>query len=257
MTNPISTLQAKNLMKRFGSRWVVNNVSIKIEPGKIVGLLGRNGAGKTTTFQMITGLLKPDSGQVLLDALDISKTPSHKRARLGITYLPQESSVFLKADVLTNLLMVLKEYEPSPEKQKSTARELLEELGLTSLSSQPAYSLSGGERRRLEICRALTLEPKFLLLDEPFTGIDPLTIRELQNIFHQLKEKEIGILLSDHNVRDTFAISDHAYIIDEGELLVEGTPREVAADESARLRFLGKDFKLGRERTYSSSLGKS
>lgn len=244
-------------MKRFGSRWVVNNVSIKIEPGKIVGLLGRNGAGKTTTFQMITGLLKPDSGQVLLDALDISKTPSHKRARLGITYLPQESSVFLKADVLTNLLMVLKEYEPSPEKQKSTARELLEELGLTSLSSQPAYSLSGGERRRLEICRALTLEPKFLLLDEPFTGIDPLTIRELQNIFHQLKEKEIGILLSDHNVRDTFAISDHAYIIDEGELLVEGTPREVAADESARLRFLGKDFKLGRERTYSSSLGKS
>ncbi len=244
-------------MKRFGSRWVVNNVSIKIEPGKIVGLLGRNGAGKTTTFQMITGLLKPDSGQVLLDALDISKTPSHKRARLGITYLPQESSVFLKADVLTNLLMVLKEYEPSPEKQKSTARELLEELGLTSLSSQPAYSLSGGERRRLEICRALTLEPKFLLLDEPFTGIDPLTIRELQNIFHQLKEKGIGILLSDHNVRDTFAISDHAYIIDEGELLVEGTPREVAADESARLRFLGKDFKLGRERTYSSSLGKS
>lgn len=250
-------LQAINLTKHFGNRRVVNNVSLKIESGKIVGLLGRNGAGKTTIFQMITGLIKPESGQILLNSFDISRTPSHKRARLGIIYLPQESSIFLKADVMTNLMMVLKENKSSAEKQKSIAQELLKELGLSHISSQPAYSLSGGERRRLEICRALTLKPSFLLLDEPFTGIDPLTIRDLQNIFHQLKEKGIGVLISDHNVRDTFAIADHAYIIDEGELLVDGPPRKVAADESARLRFLGKDFKFGRERSYNSSFGKS
>ncbi|MCP2620005.1 LPS export ABC transporter ATP-binding protein [Candidatus Aminicenantes bacterium AC-334-K16] len=253
----MATLKAKNLYKRFGKRLVVKNITLSLESGKIYGLLGRNGAGKTTTFQIITGLLKPDSGQIYLDDNDISSMPTHERAHSGISYLPQESSAFLKTSVLNNLLIVLREMGLSSKDAKEKALSLLEELGLTRLATQPAYTLSGGERRRLEICRALTLNPKFLLLDEPFTGIDPLTIDELQDIFLRLKNKGIGLLLSDHNVKDTFQIADHVFIIDEGEMLVEGPPLEVAQNKLARQRFLGENFRFGEERVYSSAEGKS
>lgn len=236
---------------------MVKNISLSLKAGKIYGLLGRNGAGKTTTFQIITGLLKPDAGQIYLDNVDISSEPTHERARLGISYLPQESSVFLKTTVLNNLMLVLREKGFSCKEAEEKSLSLLDELGLRRLIHQPAYTLSGGERRRLEICRALTLNPKFLLLDEPFTGIDPLTIDELQDIFLNLKNKGIGLLLSDHNVKDTFQIADHVFIIDEGELLVEGNPQEVAQHQLARQRFLGENFRFGGERTYSSSAGKS
>ncbi|OQX53532.1 MAG: LPS export ABC transporter ATP-binding protein [Candidatus Aminicenantes bacterium 4484_214] len=251
----MSTLIAKNLFKRFGKRIVVKNLSLTLETGKIYGLLGRNGAGKTTTFQMITGLIKPNSGQIYFDQTNIISWPTNERARAGITYLPQESSVFLKTTVLNNLALILREKGFNSHQAKEKALSLLEELGLKRLWAQPAYTLSGGERRRLEISRALILEPKFLLLDEPFTGIDPITINELQRIFLNLKNKGIGLLLSDHNVKDTFQIANHVFIIDGGELLVEGHPQEVAHHPLARQRFLGENFKFGEERGYSSSVG--
>lgn len=243
----MSVLRSENLMKSYNHRLVVKGVNIKIRSGEIIGLLGRNGAGKTTTFQMIVGLIKPDRGNIFLDDKSISRYSSHLRAEAGITYLPQEHSVFLKASVMNNLKLVL-ELQPLRKKErKEIARQLLEELGLLDCAKQPAYSLSGGERRRLEICRSLILKPKFLLLDEPFTGIDPLTVIELQKIMMKLKDKGIGIILSDHNVRDTLKIADHAYIIDLGEILVEGSPQEVSSDERAKERFLGNNFKLGDE----------
>ena len=253
----MSVLKAAHLYKRFGKRLVVKDISLSLETGHIYGLLGRNGAGKTTTFQIITGLIKPDSGKIYLDETDISSKPTHERVLAGITYLPQESSAFLKTSVLNNLLIVLREKGLSNQAAKEKAFSLLKELGLAKLADQPAYTLSGGERRRLEICRALTLNPKFLLLDEPFTGIDPLTIDELQDIFLKLKNKGIGLLVSDHNVKDTFQIADHVFIIDEGEMLVEGPPSEVAQNKLARQRFLGENFRFGEERTYSSVEGKS
>jgi len=243
----MSILRAEKLAKSYNYRLVVKNVNIEIRSGEIICLLGRNGAGKTTTFQMIVGLIKPDKGNIFLDEKDISGYSSPDRAAQGINYLPQEHSVFLKASVLNNLKLIL-ELQPLKKKEREEiAGKLLEELGLTGLSKQAAYSLSGGERRRLEICRFLVLNPKFLLLDEPFTGIDPLTIAELQKILLRLKKKGIGIILSDHNVRDTLIIADRAYIIDNGELLIEGAPKEVASDEMAKERFLGKNFKLGDE----------
>ena len=240
-------LKAENLKKSFHKRLVVKGVNIEVHSGEIIGLLGRNGAGKTTTFLMMVGLVKPDSGAIYLDEKDISRFSTNKRADAGITYLPQENSVFLKTTVEKNIWMILQVQKRSkPEIKEITAR-LLEELGLTSLAKQAAHSLSGGERRRLEICRSLVIEPKFLLLDEPFTGIDPLTIIELQKILINLKNKGIGIILSDHNVRDTLKITNTAYIIDDGEILVKGSPKEIAADETAKERFLGKNFKLGEE----------
>jgi lipopolysaccharide export system ATP-binding protein len=240
----MAVLRAEKLTKSFGGREVVQSVNITIQSGEIIGLLGRNGAGKTTTFQMIVGLLKPDRGAIYLDDEEISRRATPERARLGITYLPQENSVFLKASVENNLRLIL-ELLPYEEEEKTRLQhDLLDELGILSLSGQSAYSLSGGERRKLEICRSLVLKPKFLLLDEPFTGIDPLTIIELQKILLRLKEKEIGIIISDHNVRDTLRITDRAYILDEGEVLIEGTPARIAADEQARNRFLGDDFAL-------------
>lgn len=249
----MSILKAKNLKKSFNNRLVVKGVNIDVPSGGIIGLLGRNGAGKTTTFQMIVGLLKPDSGKIFLDDKNISQYSGPRRAKAGITYLPQESSVFLKASVENNLKLVLELQHQKKEEREKRTKQLLEELGLDQISKQPAYSLSGGERRRLEICRSLIINPKFLLLDEPFTGIDPLTIVELQKIMLNLKNKEIGIILSDHNVRDTFRISDRAYIIDDGKILIEGTPQEVASDEKAKEKFLGKNFMLGDEvESYSS-----
>ncbi len=243
----MAVLRAEKLTKSYNHRVVVKEVDIEVRSGEIIGLLGRNGAGKTTTFQMIVGLIKPDRGKIFLDKQDISKYTSPDRATAGITYLPQEHSVFLKASVMNNLMLILELQPLEKKEQEEIARKLLQELGLTDISRQLAYSLSGGERRRLEICRSLVLKPKFLLLDEPFTGIDPLTIVELQKIMTRLKNKGIGIVISDHNVRDTLKISDRAYIIDSGELLIEGTPREISSDERAKEKFLGKNFKLGDE----------
>jgi lipopolysaccharide export system ATP-binding protein len=235
--------RAENLKKSFNQRFVVNGVNIQVESGEIVGLLGRNGAGKTTTFLMMVGLLKPNTGMIFLDDKNISEHSTHQRTQEGITYLPQENSVFLKTSVENNVKMILE--LQGYEKSSETAERLLDEMGLLSLAKQQAHSLSGGERRKLEICRSLTLDLKFLLLDEPFTGIDPLTIIDLQKIMSQLKRKGVGIILSDHNVVDTLKITDRAYLIDDGNILVEGNPREIAADEKARERFLGNDFKLG------------
>ena len=243
----MSELRSDKLTKSYNRRVVVKEVNIKIRSGEIIGFLGRNGAGKTTTFQMMAGLIKPDRGNVFLDNKNISLLPSHLRAKAGITYLPQENSVFLKASVKNNLKLVLELLPLKRKERKEIAGKLLEELGLQELAKQSAHSLSGGERRRLEISRSLILNPKFLLLDEPFTGIDPLTIIELQKIMLKLKERGIGIILSDHNVRDTLKVADHAFIIDEGEILIEGSPREISSDEKAKEIFLGKSFKLGDE----------
>jgi lipopolysaccharide export system ATP-binding protein len=244
----MSRLEARRLVKRFGRRVVVNGVDLALDSGEIVGLLGRNGAGKTTCFQMIVGLLHPDGGGVFLDGRDMTSLPSDRRARAGLTYLPQENSVFLKASVIDNLRLGLELQPLSSAERKKTADELLEEFGLAELAGQGADSLSGGERRRLEICRALTLRPKFLLLDEPFTGIDPLTVLDIQKTLVRLKERGIGVLLSDHNVRDTFQIVDWACIIDDGEILVADTPERLASNAKARERFLGTEFHFGQER---------
>jgi len=242
-----SVLKAENLKKSYGRRFVVNGVNIQVSSGQIIGLLGRNGAGKTTTFQMIIGLLKPNEGMITLNNLNISQYSAHQRAQIGITYLPQENSVFLKTSVEKNLKMIMQLQGQKKAVQKDTIRKLLDELGLLPLAKQSAHSLSGGERRKLEICRSLIINPKFLLLDEPFTGIDPLTIKELQKIMLKLKKQGIGIVISDHNVQDTLKIADRSYIIDQGEILTEGTPKEITNDERAKERFFGKDFKLDDE----------
>jgi lipopolysaccharide export system ATP-binding protein len=252
----MSILRAERLTKSYNQRVVVDHVDIQIRSGEVVAFLGRNGAGKTTSFQMMVGLIKPDRGKIYLDKDDISNHPTYQRAAAGITYLPQEDSVFLKATVEENMKLVLELQTHHKKEQKDITSRLLDELGLLELSKQPAYKLSGGERRRLEICRFLILKPKFLLLDEPFTGIDPLTVIELQRIILNQKKKRLGIILSDHNVRDTFKITDRAYIIDEGKILTQGSPKDVAANQLARERFLGKDFKLGGEVRPTSPQGR-
>ncbi|HZX10961.1 MAG TPA: LPS export ABC transporter ATP-binding protein [Acidobacteriota bacterium] len=243
-THKMSTLRAENLRKSFNQRPVVKDVNIKVKSSFIAGLLGRNGAGKTTTFRMVTGLTAPDKGNIYLDDEDISNLSTTQRSEKGIIYLPQENSVFMKTSVENNLKMILELKDYGKDEQEKTARNLLSELGLFSLAKQSAHSLSGGERRKLEISRSLALNPKFLLLDEPFTGIDPLTIIELQRILKNLKDKGIGILLSDHNVRDTLKITDYAYVIDNGNILVEGTPETIASDKKTKHKFLGETFKL-------------
>jgi lipopolysaccharide export system ATP-binding protein len=249
----MSSLKAENLKKSFNRRVVVNDVNVEITSGEIISLLGRNGAGKTTCFQMMVGLIKPDSGSIFLDDSNISRYSTHKRAEAGITYLPQENSVFLKATTENNLKLVLELNSNIKKDVNEQAHHILEELGLLSLAKQYAYTLSGGERRRLEIGRSLILKPKFMLLDEPFTGIDPITIKELQKILISLKNKGIGIILSDHNVQDALRITDRAYVIDEGQILIQGTPKDIAEDDRARERFLGKNFHLGDEiKTYLS-----
>ena len=237
-------LSADSLVKSFKKRTVVRGVSIGVAPGEIVGLLGNNGAGKTTTFRMTVGLLRPDEGTVTFDGHDVTKFPMYKRARLGLAYLPQEPSVFRRLTVRENVLAIL-EYMPIDRQERfKRADALLEELNITHVKDSPAYTLSGGERRRTEICRALATDPKVFLLDEPFAGIDPIAIADLQDTVAQLKEKGIGVLITDHNVRETLAITDRAYLISEGTIKVSGTPEDIAADPTARKTYLGENFSL-------------
>ncbi|MCP2521094.1 LPS export ABC transporter ATP-binding protein [SCandidatus Aminicenantes bacterium Aminicenantia_JdfR_composite] len=242
-------LKAINLVKIYNGRKVVDGVNLEIKSGEIVGFLGRNGAGKTTTFQIIVGLIKPEEGDIYLGGKRITFAPSYIRAREGLVYLPQENSVFLKATVEENLKMIADLNKSSKEVKNKKVKNVMEELGISHLAKSKAYALSGGEKRRLEIARALLTNPKFLFLDEPFSGIDPITINELQELLLNLKRKGIGIIVSDHNVRDTFEIVDRAYIIHEGKILVEGPPLELAVNKLARDKFLGENFEFGKEKT--------
>src|SRR5690242_20331333 len=237
-------LIAQGLRKRFRSRVVVNRVSLDIHPGEVVGLLGPNGAGKTTSFYMIVGLLRPDGGRIFLEGQDVTELPMYKRCRLGMGYLPQESSVFRKLTVEENLLAILETLDLSHHERMTRLGELLAELDLTRLARHKAFTLSGGERRRLEITRALVTNPRYLLLDEPFTGIDPIAIGDIQEIVARLKERGIGVLITDHNVRETLAITDRAYILYDGRILASGTATELANNSKAREIYLGEKFSL-------------
>ena len=237
-------LVALDLMKWFKHRKVVDKVSLDIQRGEVVGLLGPNGAGKTTSFYMMVGLLPSDGGRIFLEGQEITALPMYQRCRLGVGYLPQESSVFRKLTVEENLLAILETLDLSASERRERAAELLAELGLTPLAPYPAYTLSGGERRRLEITRALVTSPQYLLLDEPFTGIDPIAIGNIQEIVARLRERGIGILITDHNVRETLAITDRAYILYDGKILVAGTATEIANNSVAREIYLGERFAL-------------
>lgn len=239
-----AVLAGNNLRKSFGQREVVQGITVHVRQGEIVGLLGPNGAGKTTTFYMLVGVIKPTHGVVEMDGRRITTWPLHERARLGLSYLPQESSVFKKLTVLQNLQIILEYTNFSPDLQRKKAEALLEELGISKLAGQKAMHLSGGERRRLEIARAMILDPKFMLLDEPFAGIDPLAVDDIQGIVTSLKQKGIGVLISDHNVREILKICDRASIIFEGRAIFDGTPEEIVADPRARKVYLGEDFFL-------------
>lgn len=244
--NSFHVLEAKELVKVYGGRRVVDEVDMEVRSGEVVGLLGPNGAGKTTTFYMIIGFVKPEKGQVLLDGEEISHLPIHRRARKGITYLPQEPSVFRKLTVEENLLAILETLDLTPEERRERLEGLLGELGIAHLAKNKAYSLSGGERRRVEIARALVLDPFFILLDEPFAGIDPIAVLEIQRIIRDLKDRGIGVVVSDHNVRETLGVCDRAYILNEGKILEEGTPEEIVRNERVREVYLGEGFELGR-----------
>jgi lipopolysaccharide export system ATP-binding protein len=237
-------LVAQGLMKWFKTRKVVDSVSLDIQRGEIVGLLGPNGAGKTTSFYMMVGLLPADGGRIFLEGQEITKLPMYQRCRMGVGYLPQESSVFRKLTVEENLLAILETLDLTRDERRDRARELLAELDLTPLARYPAYTLSGGERRRLEITRALVTSPQYLLLDEPFTGIDPIAIGDIQEIVGRLRERGIGILITDHNVRETLRITDRAYILYDGKILVAGTATEIAHNPVAREIYLGERFAL-------------
>jgi len=237
-------LHTEGLVKAFKKRVVVREVSIALDAGEVVGLLGPNGAGKTTTFSMIVGLLKPDAGRILFKGEDVTRMPMYRRARIGMAYLPQEASVFQQLTVRQNLQAIL-EYQPLRRAQRNERIDaLLEDLNISHLANSPAYTLSGGERRRTEIARALAIEPRVFLLDEPFAGIDPIAVADLQTIVGKLSEKGIGVLITDHNVRDTLEITDHAYIINEGAVLAAGSPNEIAHDPLVRKIYLGEKFKL-------------
>jgi lipopolysaccharide export system ATP-binding protein len=240
----MSKLQAAELKKAYRGRTVVDNVSLEIRQGEVVGLLGPNGAGKTTTFYILVGLARPDFGRVLLDDEDISDLPMYLRARSGISYLPQEPSVFRKLTVEENLLAVLETLPITAEQRRDRVEELLAQMGLEGIRNSKGYVLSGGERRRLEIARSLALQPAFILLDEPFSGIDPLTVMDLQKIISELSEAGIGALVTDHNVRETLAVTDRAYIIHGGKILSAGTPEELSSDAEVRRLYLGEGFRL-------------
>jgi lipopolysaccharide export system ATP-binding protein len=237
-------LEARALTKVYGGRKVVSGVDLEIRPGEVVGLLGPNGAGKTTTFYMIVGLIKPDGGRIFLDSEEITRDPMFVRARKGINYLPQEPSVFRKLTVEENILAILETLDIEGEERKNRLKILLGELDLTDLARNKAYSLSGGERRRVEITRALVTSPRFILLDEPFAGIDPLAVADIQKIIQKLKSKGIGVVISDHNVRETLSVCDRAYILNEGTVLIEGLPEMIAESKIARKFYLGDDFRL-------------
>ena len=240
----MTTLSLENLVKIFSNRRVVDSVSLTINSGEIVGLLGPNGAGKTTTFYMTVGLIRPDSGSVFLNDEDITDYPMYRRARIGIGYLPQESSIFKKLTVKDNLMAILESLPISRNEQEKKADALLDELGIKRLSSQKAVVLSGGERRRLEITRALATDPSFILLDEPFAGVDPLAVLDIQNIIKHLARRNIGVVISDHNVRETLGVCDRAYILSNGQVVESGSPEVIAASPTARQIYLGSDFKL-------------
>ena len=237
-------LLATELVKTYNGRRVVDKINLEVRRGEVVGLLGPNGAGKTTTFYMIVGLISQDSGSVLLNGEDISRYPMYLRARKGINYLPQEPSVFRKLTVEENIMAILETLNISKGERKERLNKLLEELDISGLSKNMAYSLSGGERRRVEITRALVTSPQYMLLDEPFAGIDPIAVTDIQDIIRRLRSKKIGVLISDHNVRETLKVCDRAYIVNEGSVLVEGDPDYIAGSEIARKFYLGKDFDL-------------
>ena len=240
----MSTLKTEKLTKSYGGRTVVKKVNISVKQGEVVGLLGPNGAGKTTTFYMVVGLTAPDSGRVLLDGKDLTEDPMYVRARKGIAYLPQEPSVFRGLTVEQNILAILETVETKRESRRQRLAELLAELNLTPIAQSMAHSLSGGERRRVEITRALVMSPTFILLDEPFAGIDPIAVTDIQEIIFHLKERGIGVLITDHNVRETLKITDRTYIVHDGVLFKSGTPSELAADEAVKEIYLGTDFRL-------------
>jgi lipopolysaccharide export system ATP-binding protein len=240
----MATLSSTDLTKSFSGRTVVKGVNLQIASGEVVGLLGPNGAGKTTTFSMVVGLTPPDSGRVLLDGIDVTDDPMYVRARKGIGYLPQEASIFRGLTVEQNIAAILETLPLDAGGRRSRQRELLAELGLTPLAKAPAYTLSGGERRRVEITRALVISPKFILLDEPFAGIDPIAVTDIQKIIFHLKERGIGVLITDHNVRETLRITDRAYIVHDGVIFRSGTPDSLAADEDVKRIYLGAEFRL-------------
>jgi lipopolysaccharide export system ATP-binding protein len=240
----MSILRSEKLVKRYKRRTVVDNVSIRVEQGEIVGLLGPNGAGKTTTFYMTVGLIKPNEGTILLDDTDITEEPMYKRAQMGIGYLAQEASVFRKLSVEDNIRAVLEMTKLSKQEQDAKTEDLLSEFGLQKIRKSRGDVLSGGERRRTEIARCLAVNPKFILLDEPFAGVDPIAVEDIQGIVYKLKEKNIGILITDHNVHETLTITDRAYLLFEGKILKEGTAQELADDETVRRVYLGKNFEL-------------
>ncbi len=239
-------LRAENLVKVYGKRTVVNNVSIDVEQGEIVGLLGPNGAGKTTTFYMITGMIRPTSGAIFMDEREITRLPMYRRARLGIGYLSQEPSIFRRLTVAENIMAILETLPLSRKERKQRLEELLEELSIAHLAKSKAYTLSGGERRRVEITRALVTQPKFILLDEPFAGVDPIAVEDIQEIVRGLKSRGIGVLITDHNVHETLSITDRAYLLYEGTVLLSGTAEFLANDPDARKLYLGEKFRLER-----------
>jgi lipopolysaccharide export system ATP-binding protein len=240
----MATLRTEELTKSYGGRTVVRGVSLDVQSGEVVGLLGPNGAGKTTTFYMTVGLTSPDSGRVIFNGEDVTDLPMYARARKGIGYLPQEPSIFRGLTVEQNIMAILETLDLDAAGRRARCRELLAELNLTSLGSSPAYTLSGGERRRAEITRALVISPQFLLLDEPFAGIDPIAITDIQKIIFHLKDRGIGVLITDHNVRETLRITDRAYIVHDGGIFHSGTPEALAADEEVRRIYLGTEFRL-------------
>jgi lipopolysaccharide export system ATP-binding protein len=237
-------LYTENIIKKYGSRTVVKGVSIEVNQGEIVGLLGPNGAGKTTSFYMIVGLIKPNAGKVFLDDKDITKFPMYKRARLGVGYLAQEASVFRKMSIEDNISSVLELSQFSKEEQRHRLESLLDEFGLQKIRKSLGIQLSGGERRRCEIARALSIDPAFILLDEPFAGVDPIAVEDIQEIVAKLKDKNIGILITDHNVHETLSITDRTYLLFEGSILKSGNAKDLAEDEQVRKVYLGKNFEL-------------
>jgi lipopolysaccharide export system ATP-binding protein len=240
----MATLRTDSLTKSYGGRTVVRGVSLEVDSGEVVGLLGPNGAGKTTTFYMTVGLTAPDSGSVILDGVDVTRDPMYVRARKGIGYLPQEPSIFRGLTVEQNILAILETLSLGRKERRARARKLLDELKLTPLAGSPAHTLSGGERRRVEITRALVISPSCILLDEPFAGIDPIAVTDIQAIIFHLKERGIGVLITDHNVRETLRITDRAYIVHDGAVFRKGTPADLANDEEVKRIYLGADFRL-------------
>lgn len=240
----MSELRVENLRKRYKARTVVQDISLSLNSGEVVGLLGPNGAGKTTSFYMMVGLVPLDGGHILLDGKDLGKLPIHRRAKLGLSYLPQEPSVFRKLSVAENIMAILELQKLTPQQMQAQLEALLQELHITHLRNSPAVSLSGGERRRVEIARCLATNPRFILLDEPFAGIDPIAVLDIQKIIRFLTERGLGVLITDHNVRETLGICDRAYIVNEGKVFASGHPDEIIRNESVREVYLGKDFRL-------------